>query len=590
MRDYYRYAMSNSTLSEMLTQHYYETLIEARLPDEQRPVSKVINERFKLVGDRIAVTHTRVFAQHPTAILEMFLLMGQQNIRHIRTRTLRILKIAARGIDEHFRNDPANKAMFMDNIKEQNLLFWRLRVMKRYGVLGSYLPAFGQITGLMQYDLFHRYTVDAHILMLIRMLHRFTDDNYVDTYPLVSGIYRRIDRKEMLVLAAIFHDIAKGRGGDHSELGKQDAIKFCLSHGLSQADAELVGWLVSQHLLMSMTAQKKDISDPEVVAEFADKVGNVTYLNYLYVLTVADMNATNPQLWNSWRATLMRQLYTQTRRILRADIDAPMNRQDMIASNKQSARDLLAGDNGLAAIESLWDGLGEEYFLREVPSDIVWHSKAIMAHEEAQKKRTESEQPEPLIILREHRELALDAVQVFIYTHDQSNLFSVTMTVFDQMDLDVLDARVITASRDFALDSYVLLDRHGTLLTDTERQTELVERLKQAFTSPTLPEVAQRRMPRQLKHFHVPTKVSFSFNPQSNQHMMILETLDQPALLARVGQVFLAHDIEVHFARITTLGERAEDMFFITGHEDKPLSDERLEKLKQALVETLNVS
>ena len=590
MRDYYRYAMSNSTLSEMLTQHYYETLIEARLPDEQRPVRKVINERFKLVGDRIAVTHTRVFAQHPTAILEMFLLMGQQNIRHIRTRTLRILKIAARGIDEHFRNDPVNKAMFMDNLKEQNLLFWRLRVMKRYGVLGSYLPAFGQITGLMQYDLFHRYTVDAHILMLIRMLHRFTDDNYVDTYPLVSGIYRRIDRKEMLVLAAIFHDIAKGRGGDHSELGKQDAIKFCLSHGLSQADAELVGWLVSQHLLMSMTAQKKDISDPEVVAEFADKVGNVTYLNYLYVLTVADMNATNPQLWNSWRATLMRQLYTQTRRILRADIDAPMNRQDMIASNKQSARDLLAGDNGLAAIESLWDGLGEEYFLREVPSDIVWHSKAIMAHDEAQKQRTESEQPEPLIILREHRELALDAVQVFIYTHDQSNLFAVTMTVFDQMDLDVLDARVITASRDFALDSYVLLDRHGTLLTDTERQTELIERLKQAFISPTLPEVAQRRMPRQLKHFHVPTKVSFSFNPQSNQHMMILETLDQPALLARVGQVFLAHDIEVHFARITTLGERAEDMFFITDHEDKPLSDERLEKLKQALVETLNVS
>lgn len=590
MRDYYRYAMSNSTLAEMLTQHYYESLIEARLPDDQRPVRKVINERFKLVGDRIAVTHTRVFAQNPTAILELFLLMGQQNIRHIRTRTLRVLKIAARGIDDYFRNDPANKVLFMDNIKEQNLLFWRLRMMKRYGVLGSYLPAFGQVTGLMQYDLFHRYTVDAHILMLIRMLHRFTDANYENTYPLVSAIYRRIDRKEMLVLAAIFHDIAKGRGGDHSELGEQDAIRFCLAHGLSQADAALVGWLVSQHLLMSLTAQKKDISDPEVVAEFADKVGNVTYLNYLYVLTVADMNATNPQLWNSWRATLMRQLYTQTRRILRADIDAPMNRQDMIASNKQSARDLLVDDERLAAIEQLWDGLGDEYFLREVPSDIVWHSKAIMAHDEQQKQRPASEQPEPLIILREHRELALDAVQVFVYTHDQSNLFAVTMTVFDQMDLDVLDARVITASRDFALDSYVLLDRHGTLLTDLERQAELVARLKQAFASPTPPTVSQRRMPRQLKHFDVPTKVSFSFNPQSNQHMMILETLDQPALLARVGQVFLAHDIEVHFARITTLGERAEDMFFITDHEDKPLSDARLEQLKDALIDTLTVN
>ncbi len=587
MRDYYRYAMSNSTLSEMLTQHYYESLIEARLPQEERPVHKMINERFKRVGDRIAVTHTRVFAQHPSAILELFLLMGQLNIRHIRTRTLRVLKIAARGIDAHFRQDPANKALFMDNIKEQNLLFWRLRVMKRYGVLGNYLPAFGQITGLMQYDLFHRYTVDAHILMLVRMLHRFTDAHYETEYPLVSSIYRRIDRKELLVIAAIFHDIAKGRGGDHSELGEQDAIAFCLAHGLSQADAELVGWLVAKHLLMSLTAQKKDISDPEVVAAFADQVGNVTYLNYLYVLTVADMNATNPQLWNSWRATLMRQLYTQTRRILRADIDAPMNRQDMIASNKQSARALLKHDDALTDIEALWEGLGDEYFLREVPSDIVWHSKAIMAHEHYH-QQTQTP-PEPLVILREHRELALDAVQVFIYTQDQSNLFAVTMTVFDQMDLDVLDARVITATRDFALDSYVLLDRHGTLLTDLERQAELVMRLQQAFANPTLPKLVQKRIPRQLKHFEVPTRVSFSFNPQSKQHMMTLETLDQPALLARVGQVFLAHNIEVHFARITTLGERAEDMFFITDHEDKPLSDAQLEQLKQALTEALKI-
>lgn len=587
MRDYYRFAMSNATLAEMLTQHCYESLLEAQLPATERPQQKTINERFKCVGDKIAVTHTKVFAQHPEAILEMFLLMGQKNIKYIRTRTLRLLLVAARGIDEHFRQSADNRRLFMDNLKEQNLLFWRLRIMKRYGVLGRYLPAFGQITGLMQYDLFHRYTVDAHILMLIRVLHRFTDDKYEAQLPLVSSIYRRIDRKEILVLAAIFHDIAKGRGGDHSELGSQDATQFCLNHGLSQADADLVGWLVEQHLLMSLTAQKKDISDPEVVAEFAEKVGNVTYLNHLYTLTVADMNATNPQLWNSWRASLMRQLYTQTRRILRADIDAPTNRHDMIISNKQQARQLLGDDPDLANIEQLWEELGDEYFLREVPSDIVWHSKAIMAHEPIG-KASNAESP-PLVSLREHRELALDAVQVFVYTQDQSNLFAVTMAVFDQMNLDVLDARVITATRDFALDSYVLLDRHGTLLTDPERQAELIERLQQAFANPTLPKVIQKRMPRELKHFDVPTKVKFELNAQSNQHMMVLEALDQPALLARVGQVFLEHGIEVHFARITTLGERAEDMFFISDRMDKPLTDEKLEKLKNALIETLTL-
>ena len=593
MRDYYRFAMSNSTLSEMLTQHYYETLIEVRLPEDQLPIHKAINERFKLIGERIAVTHTKVFAQQPEAILELFLLMGQMNIKHIRTRTLRLLKIAARNIDESFRAQPINRQRFMDNLKEQNLLFMRLRTMKRYGVLGRYLPEFGQITGLMQYDLFHRYTVDAHILMLVRMLHRFTDDKYETALPLVSSIYRRIDRKEIIIVAAIFHDIAKGRGGDHSQLGEQEAVNFCLAHGFSEADAVLVGWLVAQHLLMSLTAQKKDISDPEVVAEFAEKVGNVTYLNHLYVLTVADMNATNPKIWNSWRATLMRQLYTQTRRILRADIDAPMNRQDMISSNKVQARTLLQQDAELATnadlVEQLWEELGDEYFLREVPSDIVWHSKAIIQYQRQHQQDSTAEH-DALVILREHRELALDAVQVFVYTKDQANLFAVTMAVFDQMNLDVLDARVITATRDFALDSYVLLDRHGTLLTDKERQAELIERLQHAFANPSLPTLTNKRLPRELKHFDVPTKVSFEFNPQSNQHMMMLEALDQPALLARVGQVFLTYGIELHFARITTLGERAEDMFFITDRKDKPLSDDKLNDLKQALIDTLQVS
>lgn len=587
MRDYYRFAMSNANLSEMLTQHYYEVVIEKYLNDNEKPVHKVINECFKLVGNQIAVVHNKVFAQSPQAILELFLLMGQMNIKHIRTRTLRVLAIASRGIDNNFRQNSQHQQLFMANLKEQNLLFWRLRVMKRYGVLGRYLPAFGQIVGLMQYDLFHRYTVDAHILLLVRMLHRFTDDNYQQSLPLVSSIYRRIERKELLIISAIFHDIAKGRGGDHSTLGEKDAIAFCLAHGLSQADADLVGWLVRQHLLMSLTAQKKDISDPAVVADFAEQVGNVTYLNHLYVLTVADMNATNPQLWNSWRASLLRQLYTQTRRILRADIDAPMNRQAMIANNKQTANSLLANDTQLSAkdvaqIESLWQELGDEYFLRETPNDIIWQSKAIIEHEKTQKD-------EPLIILREHRELALDAVQVFIYTKDQANLFATTVSVFDRMDLNVLDAKIITATKDFAIDSYVVLDSHRTLLNDSQRQLELKQWLSQAILAPTYQKIVQKRLPRTLKNFQIPTQIEFSFNQETKQHMMLLETLDQPALLARVGQVFLKHQIQLHFARITTLGERVEDIFFISDNQGGALADDILERLKNDLIKILQI-
>jgi [protein-PII] uridylyltransferase len=589
MRDYYRCAMQISTLSEMLTNHYYETIIEPSLPDDERPKKQPINARFNRVGDHIAIAHHRVFAQHPESILEMFLLMGQHGIDKVRTHTLRALKIAARGIDQTYRDNPVHKALFLSNLKEQNYLFHRLRTMNRYGVLGNYIPAFAQVTGLMQYDLFHRYTVDAHTLFLIRILHRFTDPMFSEEFPLVSTIFQRIERKEILVLAAMFHDIAKGRGGDHSELGQTESIEFCLSHGMSLADANLVGWLTRYHLLMSITAQKKDISDPEVVTVFADLIGNVTHLNHLYVLTVADMNATNPQLWNSWRATLMKQLYSQTRRILRADIDAPTNRQDMISATRAQALAMLDNVNNQHMnrdeVLRLWDDLGDEYFLREIPEDILWHTEAILNHPPIG-LASNADSP-PLVVLREHRELALDAVQVFVYTQDQMNLFAVTMAVFDQMNLDVLDARIITATRDFALDSYVLLDPSGTLLVDEDSQQELKQRLINAFKDPTVLKLTNKRMPRQLRHFEVATVINFEFNEASDQHIMSLETLDQPGLLARVGQIFLQEQIEVHAARITTLGERAEDMFYISDQNDKPLSAERLDALKSALLASL---
>lgn len=599
MRDYYRRAMAVSTLCELICQYAEQTLFGMAAP---KVADIPLNAQFVQRGEQIIMRHADVFVATPSAMLSLFLLMGQHDIKYIETATVRALITAAPRIDDAFRQDPYHRGLFMANLVEQNLLFHRLQAMKRYGVLGRYIPAFSQITGLMQYDLFHRYTVDAHTLRVVRVLHRFTDARYTGEYPLVSSIYRGITRKVLLTLAALFHDIAKGRGGDHSELGQAEALAFCTAHELSTADSQLVAWLVEQHLLMSMTAQKKDTSDPHVIATFAEAVGDVTHLNYLYALTVADMTATNAQIWNSWRATLLRQLYHQTRRLLLADGDASaytseQGRKELVYAKQARARTLLQADPTLSAadlaqIDNLWQALGEDYFLREIAPDIVWHAKAIIAHAAVTKAATDVDQSPtdlspttPLIALREHHELALDAVQVFIYTPDQPNLFAVTVAVLDAMQLDVLDARVITSCNGIALDSYVVLDRQNTLLVDTRRQETLRTRLQQGFASQQIAPLIDKNLPRKLRHFDVPTRVEIRPTKTAQQYTLAIETLDQPSLLARVSRVLLAHEVAVQFARITTLGERAEDMFIV--RTPAPLAAAQIEALTHELVSAL---
>ena len=578
MRDYYRRAMDLSTLSEMLSALFYETLIESRLPKSEQPKVMAISEHFEQVGDKISVIDTKLFPHHPGQLLEIFVLMGTLGIKDIRAKTLRLIKLNAHLIDADFRSKPQYRAKFRAIIADPNYLHHRLRMMKRYGVLGRYLPAFEKVRGLMQYDLFHRYTVDAHTLFLFRMLHRLGNPDYRDEFATVGPIYDRLERKEIIHLAAIFHDIAKGRGGDHSELGATDALKFCKDHGYSEADGQLVAWLVESHLLMSLTSQKMDISDPEVVKAFSEKVGDMLHLNHLYVLTVADMNATNSDLWNSWRSSLMSQLYKNTRYLLLSGNSATQLSEERILETKLEARSKLGAWQG-SELSALWDELGEDYFLRETVSDVVWHSEQILAHKS----------DEPLICIREHRELALDAVQLFVYVKNKPNLFAATVSVFERLDLDVQDARVITATRDFALDSYVLLDPHGTLLQDPERLHMLKGAILKALNDPTRPRPSSARLPRRLKHFDVETKVNIGISEDAlPKNQLFIQTRDQPGLLARIGQVFIDHQIEVHAARIITLGERAEDVFTITNPLDELLTQPQIDDLKRALHDSVD--
>ena len=599
MRLYYRHAMQIASLSELLCEYFYETYLNPTLKHT------TLDENFYQIDEpntdtpsKIGIKDPLLFYKKPQTLLSIFLMMAKHNIKKMSATTLMSLHLASQSIDENFRQNPTHKALFLANLQENNYLFHRLRLMKRYGILSRYLPAFGQILGLMQYDLFHRYTVDAHTLLVIRILHRFGDLNnqiYQKKFDLVSEVYQHIHRKDILVIAALFHDIAKGRGGDHSELGADDGYDFCMSHNMSQDDANFVAWLIKEHLTMSLTAQKQDIYDPDVIGRFATFVGSITRLNHLYVLTVADMNATNSQLWNSWRASLLKQLYLSTHQVLRLGIKSS-HKEMIIQTRQQEAKNQLPS-TPQNDIDVLWSGFGEEYFLTQKSTDIAWQTQTILKHYHTLNQA-------PIITLQPHADLALDAIQLFICIQDQKNLFAATVGVLDQMGLSVLDATILTGYIDgvsFALDSYILIDRFakrdekGSLtsdfLSDNYRQHELINKLTHTF----LGQYEQKPIKSfvfntQLKHFNVPTQVQFnlaSTHAHQGYHVMHLITKDRPALLATIGSIFGQLGIKVHGAKITTLGERAEDTFYISDQDENTLDDNTLSTLKHTLIEIL---
>lgn len=598
MRLYYRHAMKVAAFSEVLCEYFYENYLAttARMVD--------IDDDFCLVqsdaditgeGERpvkIAIRRADAFEQNPTNLLKIFLIMGRQGIRQIAASTLRAIYLSSGLIDDAYRANSEHRRLFLMNLQEQNYLFHRLRLMKRFGVLGNYLPAFGKIMGLMQYDLFHRYTVDAHTLLLVRILHRFGDEARADNFGLVSEVYQKITRKDILVIAAIFHDIAKGRGGDHSKLGAVDAYEFCIAHGMNEADAELVRWLVLEHLAMSLIAQKQDITDPEVIAHFAEFTGSITRLNHLYVLTVADMNATNSQLWNTWRAALLKQLYISVHRV--HSLGAHVTDKDVVIENrKNKAQDLLPMVDD-ARLQTLWSSFGEEYFLKQKHQDIAWQSAEILAAEHKLK------QGEPIIAFREHTDVSLRGMQLLICTPDRDNLFATTVCILDQLGLSVLDATILSATIDgvsTAVDSYVLIDQlvtgaQSSLLSSPERIEAMTIGLSEGLKHGGIcPPVKTFDPEGKLKHFTVPTQVYFSpATPLAHQghQQMHLITKDRPSLLAKVGAVFSRLNIQVHGARITTLGERAEDVFYLSSGDGKPLNDAMLDTLKHAIIEALS--
>jgi [protein-PII] uridylyltransferase len=425
--------------------------------------------------------------------------------------------------------------------------------MSRYGVLGRYLPAFGRIVGQMQHDLFHVYTVDEHILMVIRNLRRFRIPRFDHEYPFCSQLMQEFDRPEVLYLAALFHDIAKGRGGDHSHLGMRDALRFCRAHGMPKADAELVTWLVEHHLVMSSTAQKQDLGDPEVISAFATLVRDERTLTALYILTVADIRGTSPAVWNAWKGKLLEDLYRFTRRLLRGEIDYAAS---WIAAKKEEAlRSFRQYVPEPGRHEALWMRLDDNYFQRFEASEIAWHTRTLWS-------RVTPDKP----IVRARLSPVGEGLQVLVYAPDQPGLFARITHFFERMQFDVAAAKIYTTQHGFALDTFQVLSRaragehYRDLISKVE--TGLAERVKPDAPLQAPP---SGRVSRWVKHFPIEPRVEIVPDRREGRWLVTLSCADRPGLLSSVARVLLNHELNLVDARVTTLGARAEDAFVVNG-------------------------
>ena len=581
MSKYYRVAMSLSEFNDMLLQHFDEAILRV---DEEQSIQP-LNNRFQIHNNYLEVVHDKVFEHHPFAIMELFVLMAHNpDIQGVRASTIRLVRNYRYLIDDEFRNDIRNTSLFMELLRSPERVSTELKRMNRYGILGRYLPEFGKIVGQMQHDLFHIYTVDAHTLKVIQKMRQFRHREYREQFSIAHRIVNQLPKIELLYIAGLYHDIAKGRGGDHSELGAEDVTAFCKRHHLGKWDTHLIAWLVRNHLKMSMTAQRRDISDPEVIQAFAMEVRDLVHLDYLYVLTVADINATNHTLWNSWRATLLRQLYMDTKRALRRGLENPINKEDRIEQVQHEAMQLLARQ-GVKEQEVFdhWALLGDDYFLREDAQNIAWHTRAILEH---------GDNPLPLVLIRKTSYRVFEgATEIFIYSEDLPTLFPATVAAMDQLHLNIQDARIILTDHGRTLNTYtVLTDDNQPLSENPEYLANIQRHLTEELDDPEdYPEIIQRRVPRQLKLFATPTQLTLSNDPSSQQTVLEVITPDRPGLLARIGRIFVELGISVRKAKISSIGERVEDFFFITDTNNQPISDPELcHRLQQAICQQLD--
>ncbi|RTR32659.1 bifunctional uridylyltransferase/uridylyl-removing protein GlnD [Shewanella atlantica] len=571
MKRYYRTVRRVMELNQMLLQLFKR----ATLGHTKALEIKGINDDFQLRGKFIESITENLF-DDPVQLMTLFLHAAKNsNIQGIYAPTLRSLRKARRAQTQALLNLPACRAVFSEILRHPRGIA-ALSLMHRHGVLSLYLPAWRDIEGQMQFDLFHAYTVDEHTHRLLQNIESFAQTEQKEEFPLGSVLINQLPKKGLLVLAALFHDIGKGRGGDHSKLGAVDALDFCKLHGLNDHDGRMVAWLVENHLVMSVTAQRRDISDPDVVADFADKVRDAVHLSYLYCLTVADICATNEKTWNSWKGSLLRDLYFSTQRVLARGKEKPVDIRARVREHQAKAKkELLRRGVKEKNLDALWQRFKADYFLRHQPNQIAWHAEAILKHK----------QDEPLVLISKH--MTRGGTELFIYGKDKPKLFATVMAVLDNKNIDVHDAGIMASKDQYVLDSFVILEQDGSPVSRVSRIQGLKKTLIKALNSDTSKLPKFKKLSRKMKPFRVRTQVNFLPSRRHGTSMMELIALDSPGLLAKVGDILYRCQVKLLAAKITTIGERAEDFFILQNTEGEQLNEAQQEMLRQNLITAL---
>ena len=579
MHQYYRYSLALAELNDLLMLLFKEIIIDSK----NAPIIEPINQHFQRHNDYLEIIDPDLFDHTPNAMLEVFYTMASDDtLKGVKANTVRALRDHRHSIGEDFRSHPDNTRTFIAIIRHPDNVVRELERMMRYGILGQYIPAFGQVIGHMQHDLFHSYTVDQHSFRAIKFIRHLRYGTEKELFPLASKLIHNIAKKEILYIAALLHDVGKALPGEHEITGAELTEQFCIQHGLSQKDTDLIVWLVRNHLLFSQASQRIDIADADAIHHFATQIGDQRHLEYLYVLSAADIYSTNRKLWTSWRAEQMRTLHKETFAVIRRGLDNPINKDDWVKETQDAVVERLS-EHGYSQedIMKLWDNPGDEYFLRESVDTLVWQSLALFEHGDSDK---------PLVLIgNTSNEANEGATQVFIFMKDQPHLFAAMTAALDQLHLNIQDARIITSANNNALDTYIVLDEAGNPITEPARLEKIKTTLQDMLSnSSDFPDLIQRRTSRQLKQFDFKPSVFMSNDPFTKRSLLEVIAPDRPGLLARMGQIFMDYNLSLETAKILTEGERVDDIFYLTDENGHPISDPELcEELQKTVIAEL---
>jgi [protein-PII] uridylyltransferase len=556
MRQYYWAAKAVTQLNQILLLNIQDRMQADR--GESVSDFRPLNERFFEKAGLIEVASDDLYQKHPHAILETFLLyQATPGVKGLSARTLRALYNVRAIMNGRFRADPVNRQTFLQILQQPQGITHALRLMNETSVLGRYLWVFRRIVGQMQHDLFHAYTVDQHILMVLRNVRRFFMAEHTHEYPFCSQLASGWDKPWILYTSALFHDIAKGRGGDHSKLGIAEVRTFCRQHGVEKTDAQLIEFLVGEHLTMSHVAQKEDLSDPEVIARFAQRVGDERRLTALYLLTVADIRGTSPKVWNAWKGKLLEDLYKSTLRVLGGR--APDANTEVEARKRDALIELARHSEPYEGQKALWDTLDVSYFMRHDASDIAWHARQLSRHV----AKPAEGAPKPIV--RARISPVGEGLQVLVFTPDQADLFARICGHFDQSGFSIQDAKIHTTRTGWALDTFQIVTH---MLPEHYR--ELLSMVESGLTQTLekqgpLPPATRGRVSRRVKSFPITPRVSLEPDDKAQNWLLTISASDRIGLLYSIASVLAHHGLHLRLAKISTLGERVEDSFLVSG-------------------------